>query len=188
MEVKCYEGLSNFNDVSTTLQLTCINAIAGGYQWYERIGSKVRNLELCIRGSIVSKAAHTSVNTQRTFVLLDTQANGTTPAVTDIFPATTGYGLIHCPVLWTAKERFAILADEVTSKCAAYGGAGVGNPETTTIEWRIPLDFDTYYSASAGAIASIRTNSLWIGAISVSAVGVNPFDGGFYSRLTYTDG
>jgi len=187
MEVKAFEGLWNFNDVTTTLQMGCINPIAGGYQYYERIGARVHNIELTVRGSIVSKAAHTAVNTHRTFLLVDTQANGTTPVVGDIFPATTGYGLIHCPIVWTQKERFIILADEVTSKCAAYGGAAVGNPESTTIDWKVPLDFDTFYSSSAGAVASIRTNAIWLGCISVSAAGVNPFDCGFYYRITYTD-
>jgi len=92
-----YDGVGIFFGVPTaTLNTWLLNDIGNGSAFYQRVGRKIsmKSLELCLQIYPQGLVAGTQYPSQilRLMVVYDTQANGTTPVITDILNSVNGTG------------------------------------------------------------------------------------------------
>lgn len=154
-----------------------------------RVGRKVTVKAVHVRG--LSVLAGTSDNNQaddtiRLMLVLDKQANGAAPSVTDILETASIDSFNNL----ANKSRFRILKDSKIVMNTYSGGLGgtttdSGN-RTLPFEWHInnlnlPIEYDN--SATTGALATIRSNNLLVLGISSDQTATIRFT----ARVRYTD-
>jgi len=164
----------------TTGYRVLLNGIARGDDIGQRIGRQVtmKYLELNVSNSVT---AATGVDqTQRFLVVLDRQANATTPAITDILVAVSPFSLTNLD----NRNRFVILADK---QYALNATAESGSKRTTRL--RIPLrnSLETFNNGDAGTVADIMTNSIHLVSVGTEAAGNTAGTITGNARLRYTD-
>ncbi len=160
-------------------------AVAQGTGYNERIGHKITIKSLNVKWSIKLSAA-TSVtdttDTVRMMILLDKQANGAAPIVTDI--------LISADLLAfnnpNNKNRFKTLMNRVyTLKSSGLGNdTAIATTEDQLydevfLKMNIPIE----YSSTTGAITEIRSNNIVL--LLISTDGLASFDAKV--RIRYSD-
>ena len=159
--------------VHNTMVLKCVNALAPGYTYSTRVGDSVYGEYLRVSVRVMNNTGNTNPSSTRLFVLLDRQPNGVQPADTDIFQwaLNTGYASLS-DILFTARQRFTLLWDELVGFSSDYGGNSVGEDKPAFYVVKIPLNkLQTTYAGVAGTYADITTNTLWFGHICYNATG-----------------
>lgn len=114
---------------------------------------------------------------QRVLVVIDGQPNGVAPGVTDVLSSASPNALPNI----SYRKRFKILMDK-TFFLNASGEAG----STRVFTGRVPVNSITYYNAgSAGTVADIATNSLYLITVGSQAAGATAgsLTGTVYTRF-----
>lgn len=176
-----------------------------------RIGSKVVNKSLHIRGTVGPNQANVTGNfvsdILRVVVVYDEQTNGAPPAFTDIFTCLnwnnatdqTAFASLNM----NNRDRFKVLVDEQFLAPQHTQTAGVVsaliNLDTTgnasAAKWnferfiRLPPGMVTHYKASTGVVGDVATGGLFILAFSGGGGVYTACPWSFYStiRLRYDD-
>jgi len=91
------------------------------------------------------------------YVVLDTQANGAAPAVTDIFTSTAaGQNLINL----NNSGRFRILKKLCYTFNPTAGIVGAFGGKSAVVDFYIPCNIKMDWSSTTGAITEIRSNNI----------------------------
>jgi len=171
-------------DVTDTAVMYCVNYMGVGVNDGQRQGRQVVMKQLEIRGWFHNEAGLTSPRQPiRLVVFYDRQANGTTPAATDVMKTSAMLGL---PKAENA-ERFKIIRD-ITIDYNTYAIPVVNAYSVVMVKhFKIPLgDLVTTYGADAADPASIRTGSLWVMTVGAVTSGASDLNKYLNYRLTYT--
>lgn len=138
--------------VNTWLAPILLNGVAVGDDGVSRDGRKVLFKKIHMR-TISNVASTQSGGSIFRYVLVyDKQANGTTPAITDIFQEDhflTNNNLGNV-------ERFVILKDWITNNITVDG------PDAMAQVKSVSTQMETIYSGTTSGIASIASGAIWL--------------------------
>jgi len=187
-ELKCYEQYGSWRPDNTG-SWECLNDIAPGYTWRDRIGSQVHIQKVIMRAIIVWGNAHTSVSNVRTIIFLDKQCKGINPTHAEMWwTVTPAYMEWPQPFYWIYKDRFIPVYDKAHSVSLSYGGANVGNDKYQYIDFETDCNIITNYKGSAGTVADIADNGIFLYAYTTdAAASVNLPYLNWWTRILYTD-
>lgn len=170
----------NFN---TTGAIILLNGVAQGTDYNARIGRKIVNASLYLRGEIFVEAARSlsvssvvPAQTARLILLYDMQTNGVAPVLTDVLNATGGGSPenIGAQLNLNNRDRFKILKD----KCFSFGPfvtdiggspSQIGMPLNYCFKIYKKLKLETIFGGTDASVGSITS-----GAIFLLAIGSNP--------------
>jgi len=195
------QSSSAFRIASTPPAFVAINFPVQGAAPYNRVGSKVMNRSIRIRGYINNLL--TSINdVGRIIIVYDRQTNGAAPAWGDVIAGVTSAGAASTNALdginMSNRERFKVLCDEqvLLPSITDAGGAGVltnvaaldtsGPSNKFNFDRFIPLrNLETHYKATAGAVGDIATGGIFIATVSNAIDSAWQFS--YTSRLRFDD-
>lgn len=164
------KGLSGMGTPSAGGVWNLLNGVALGTDYTERIGRLVymESVEFFFSAEPNTAGASPTGDAFRLMLVLDTQANGATPATADLLDG-ANYGEF---LNQNNRNRFLVL-DERWVMCEANnyaaGNLTTGDPTFIIDKYEIPLGFNTYYSGTGSTISNIQTNALWFFCISAYA-------------------
>lgn len=131
---------------------------------------------------MVSEAPTTTVpQPVRFIVVLDKQANATTPALNTILSPGTFYGVRNLDY----RKRFKIMLDKVTNLSVPGADMPIKNYHIY-MKFRRPIVVD-YNGGGAGSIGDISTNAMWLVAIGTIASAPNLAVMSGTARIRYVD-
>lgn len=160
----------------TTGSITLMNGVAQGTDYNQRVGRKTTIKSILVRtyvtlGSVAPVAANA-----RFMIVYDAQANGATPAITDII-TTVG---TTSPQNLNNRDRFRIIWDKIVSV----------SPNGTQIQYRKLFKkcwLEVINSGTAATIGSIQTGSLFFVTIGDNAAGTAQPIGVVQTRIRFID-
>lgn len=169
---------------------------------YQRIGQRIANKSIRIRGIVQPVASSTATTMGRIVVVYDEQANGAVPAWSDVVLAYTAAGAssssTYDGINMNNRERFKVLVDEqfwlpATTITAGVVTAGqqfdaTGNKKAApwNFDRFVPLkDLVTHFKASAGGIGDVATGAIIMYVVTSGSDSSYQFD--WSSRLRYDD-
>jgi len=164
-----------------------LNGLQVGSGVNQRIGRQVsiRSLEMIM--DIDGEIGITTPNHCRVVLFYDKQANGVQPAWSDLYE-TTSYTITARRL--DNRKRFKILMDKhvLVAGNLALGADVIPTKHTEKkfFKFRTPLQ-TTYNAGTAGTIADISTNSLYLFAITDIGVPTKQAILAAYIRVRYTD-
>ena len=165
-----------------------LNGCARGDDIGERDGRQITMRSVDIRMEIQPVGTATSAHSLRVIIFVDKQANGTAPTPANVLAVTGSAEATVSAHNLEYRNRFWILSDKVYGFGCDYGGAGVGVQRlVATRFWRSFAVKTTFNSGTAGTVADIATNSLYLLAISDTATAAQQPYLQFYSRVRFTD-
>lgn len=166
----------SLNDASS---VTLLNGLAPGLAINERVGQQVHLMRLEGHGQVQVTPSTGVDQIVRLIIVRDRQPNGAAPAYNDVMTAVSTFAL---PSL-NNQKRFIILWDR-TFQLNASAEAFSQIPFAV----EIPLDFKVQFNAgTAGTVADINTNALFLLAIGTEASGTTDGILNGYLRVRYTD-
>lgn len=154
----------SISQVSDTVgAITLLNGVARGDDIDQRIARKVSShaLELRLHRSVVSPGGTRQIS--RVLVVLDKQANGASPAITDVLVSASPYSLYNR----NNSLRFHILYDD--SVC--LNAVGDSDSFVFTTECLSLKFVQIFNSGDAGTIADITTNALYLITVGTEVAG-----------------
>lgn len=169
-ELKFFDTVRATETIATTGTIlnTSLNLIAEGTGEQNRVGRKCTVESVHLKGQVQLPAA-TSPTTDRVrlITILDKQANGGAAAVTDYLETAD----INSFRNLTELGRFTLLNDQT---CDVNTRAGAGDsamsdiyaPESKTIRVNKRLQIPLEFSASLGIISELRSNNIFVIALS----------------------
>lgn len=147
----------------TIVNPVVISQIAQGSGDGDRDGNQIKVTSVRIKGYVITNQ---TTNYFRLIVFRDTQANGTTPAVTDILYTASAYDLYNTSkVIGAGGARFKILTDRVYNMTQNVTATTIWRP----FDLKFGQDFAVTYTGNTGTATSVGTNSVWILAIAMDA-------------------
>lgn len=165
-----------------------LNGCARGDDIGERDGRQITLRSVDIRMELQPIGTATSPHAIRIIVFVDKQANGTAPTPANVLTLTGSAEATVSAQNLEYRNRFWILSDKVYTFGCEYGGAAVGVEKlVATRFWRSLNIKTTFNSGTAGTVADIATNSLYLLAISDTATAAQEPFLQFYSRVRFTD-
>lgn len=163
----------------TTGAVTLINGIARGDDINERVGRQV--ILKYIQANIVNYVTPTTGIDQshRMLIVLDRQANGAAPAITDVLVSASTVAMPNLD----NRKRFRILFDSIKNMNAS-GEPGSMIVQRVFKRVNIPVQFN---SGDAGTVADIQTGALYL--ITLGSIAPGGTAGNFSGRIRvrYTD-
>lgn len=172
----------NFTGVSTTSNLSLLNGVVPGTGASQRIGRKIqmKSYELKLYANVDTATTITSV---RFMLVLDRQANAAAPVFADVYDQATTTTLRNI----SNKARFKVLYDSGLVSLTGNTAAPNDNSLVTFTHYRkcnIPVQ---YNAGTAGTIADIQTNSLYLMAIGSTVSGTADANLSGWIRVRYSD-
>lgn len=186
-ELKWLDTTSTSAAVSVSGGLALLNGCAPGTGPSQRIGRRINMKSLILRFTFGAATASSTIFQGRIkiWIVADTQANATTPAFSDIFTA-PAQCLANAVANLDNRDRFkvlwkkSVLLDQAGGHPAAYFDANIRLRCTTT-----------YNAGTAGTVADIQTNALYLVAAYTQATStVAPTNDPrltYYARVRYSD-
>lgn len=195
---------TNFKRDSTPPVGVYIGGPVQGAAPYQRIGQRIANKSLRLRGTVDPVLSNGTAGLGRIIVVYDEQSNGAVPAFADVISSYTATGAnastAYDGINMNNRERFKVLVDEQFALPALTVAAGVitagQTMDTTGNKKAAPWNFDrfiplkdliTHFKASAGGIGDVATGALIMFVVCDSAVTDSAFDFGWSARLRYDD-
>lgn len=196
---------TNFRISSTPPVAVYIGGPVQGAAPYQRIGSKIMNKSLHMRGIITCNATSLE-DLGRIIVVYDRQADGAAPAFADLIKATTAAGATSSGAMdgvnMDNRLRFKVLVDEQIRFPAVTNAAGAGvltnsgnqfdaTGNASAAKWnferyiRLPEGVVTHYKATAGGIGDVATGSIVLFCVSYDQDACWAFD--WSCRLRFDD-
>ncbi len=167
-------------NTDTTGLLTLLNGCSPGTAIDQRIGRRIHLKSINVRALSVVGAASGVDQVHRVVIFVDHQANGSVPAVLDVLASSSVYSQYNPS--YTA--RFDVLLDKtVYLNATAEPGSG------QVWQWRKGLGaYETRFnSGTAGTVADITTNSLYILTLGSVAAGATSGNTVINSVVQYAD-
>jgi len=164
---------------NTTGAITLLNGLVPGVGFSQRIGRKIKMMKLEL--NVTNRVEPTTGidQTQRCLVVLDRQADGTAPAITDILHAVTVDALTN----FGNSSRFRVLLD----KRLALSASAEANSIRVWNQFLMVNQPTWYNTGTAGTVADIVSNSLYFVSIGSVAAGGTAGAVAGSIRLLYTD-
>jgi len=170
-----YLNVASINTITPTFLL--VNGVGAGTGFNERVGRKIKIKSIQLNGVvIVGTAVPARV---RLMLVLDRQANGSTPSIGNILDNTTILVNSKAFMNLDNRARFSVIWDKKVTLDAVM---------KTQVDYSVFKKklIDVTYSGTTNGIGSISTNSIWFVAVSDQGVTNAPtFVGGV--RIRYTD-
>lgn len=160
--------------ISTTGTFYLLNGIAQGNDVINRDGNEVYIHKLNFKISLFNAD---SSNKIRVIIFIDSQANAAAPSVSDVLQDAANYPILT-PLNYDNKKRFRILLNKVFV-------TDTDDP-TSTFQLYRKIGRKVQYSGSAGGIATIKRNSLFLLLISDSNASSHPTID-YISRIYFTE-
>lgn len=172
-------GVASY-DVNTTGTFTLISVPVPGTGFNNRIGRKIHNRSIYIRGRVALQSAmgpvaatQSSAQLLRMIVFCDLQPNGAAPAVTDLLVTASPASQLNMD----GRDRFRILKDKIYAMDPYTAGAAYAdaawNRTMYTVKVYKKINIETIFNAgAAGTIADITSGAIymfWIGEIAAGA-------------------
>jgi len=171
---KKYLDTNNSPDPSTTATITLLNGMAPGTSALTRNGQKIKCVSLTLN-AFTTIAAAAQATLVRCMLVLDKQPNGATFSTTDLLATNSVTSVRN---IGNAR-RFVVLYDRRFS-------LSVNGPAQANISVFRKLSFHTEYNTgTAGTIADIQTNALFLFLQSSEATLTPDFSYSF--RLRFVD-
>lgn len=174
-------GLTYAGD--TTGQIALMNGVTQGDDFTNREGRKFTVKAIQVQGKVAAGPTTTLPTRTKVLVILDRQANGALPTMTDIFQSSSSNSFMNL----NNRGRFKVLASKVfvtggfdTTATQTYAGS----PQVHDCSFYIKCDIDTINMGTTNGIASISTNSILFVVIGDNAAGDGAvWTGGFQIRF-----
>jgi len=197
-----WSGITQATNGGTAGNAICLNEMYTQTTGNARIGIDILMKSILIRACIQTKSSEepdppvsslTSVaECVRVMVVLDRQANGSVPALTDLFGSVTGLNpganAVTYPMNLTYKSRFKVLCDR------HYVLSSQTNAAEFYFEFYKKKNIRVHYtgtSATVSTIADIRSNALWFfcfgNGASLGNASNRPHLQQFMSRIRFID-
>jgi hypothetical protein len=165
--------------VNTTGAIYLLNGLIPGVDYNDRIGRKVRVVGITINLRSYVQAGTGIDQGHRYIIFIDHQANGTAPSIEDLLMSVGPESQFNRDY----EKAFSVLYDR-RFILNASGEAGSNK------EWLIdiPSRFITWYNTgTAGTVADIVTNALYLVAVGSIAAGDTDGSCSMRSRVFFTD-
>lgn len=172
---------------TSTAIITLLNGLTVGSEHYQRIGRQVRIKRIKLSAQIGTNPDDTTFTSQqawRIMLLLDRQANGAAPAITDIIGGisnagtnlyNSGYGGLM-PINPLNLNRFHVLADYVKQASSLVTQTQPALQIYMWVDIDVSVNILTKYNAgNAGTVADILQNSIYVVAIRTNTDDNNDF-------------
>lgn len=177
-------GTTSMGAPSTAGVFNLLNGVAQGDDYTNRTGRQIYMDSLSFLFSAEPNTASTSPNGDilRIILFIDNQANGSTPATTDLLEA-AGYLDQYNE---NNSERFSILLDHMIpleANSYAAGALTTGDPKFHIFSREVDLNTFTIFNNTGATAAAITTGSLWF--FCISAYG--SWNASFNSRVVFFD-
>lgn len=159
---------------STTAAFILLNGCAPGDTGETRDGQSIKVSAVFLRYTLIQNASATSGTVNRLILFMDKQCNGAAPTAADILDSSAN---VLSPLNINNGKRFKVMADIIVNTDL------VAAP-IKTIERYLKTNFHTKYNAgTAGTVADITTNSLYVMHMSSEATNVPTFNYSFRTRF-----
>lgn len=176
-----YLDVSLNGSVDSTGAYLLLNGLVPGTGATQRVGMKITIKSLELRGYWGVTPATGVDQIARYAIVLDKQPNGATPAVGNHLLANN----VLSPRSLTQRKRYKTLLDK-TRAFNATAEPGSFAPFYYYMKLSRPLVVD-YNSGTAGTVADISSNALYLYTVSTQAAGVTASLIYGYCRIRYTD-
>jgi len=143
----------------------------------QRTGRVIRLEDVRLRYNRVLNNITNTTSVLRTIVFLDTQNQGTYPAITDVLTAASPSSGFE--VLNAQQGRFKVLHDEYETLCAS------SNTHRKATTWKVPTKVTVHYGGATDTAGSNRKNTLCFLFITNNALSGPDIELGV--QLRYTD-
>jgi len=173
-------------DATYEVMTSCLNVVAQGGGESQRIGRKITIKSIQMRHVLtyVPAASTQGLTTVVICLVLDKQANGAAPAITDIF---TSNSAATAMINLANSERFVVLKRFVFTLASSAGASGSFSRAEALIDFYkkvdIPVEYDN--TAATGALTTVRSNNLLLTAGSLGEDDVVLMTG--TTRIRYSD-
>jgi len=148
-------------EFSTTGTIQLINGVAQGAGESQRVGTKLRNVSMLLRGAYTVGATPTA-SSGRLLMVYDAQTNKQAPGITDVLTAINTGSAMNL----SNRDRFKILLDK-TFYVEAAGRSTI--PFSYYKKLNLPT---TYGNGLTGAtVAAINTGAIWLISVGDLATG-----------------
>jgi hypothetical protein len=177
-EIKAVDGGATLT-ADTTGSIALINGIVPGVGFYQRIGRAVqlKNIRINVTSTVTTTTGIDQY--QRLIMVIDHQPNAAALAITDVLTSANTIAFKNL----INQKRFKILMDERFRLNAAP------EPDSTRI-WSFDKKLKTvvqFNEGTAGTIADIVTNSVYLISIGSVVAGVTAGSQIYQSRVSYID-
>lgn len=136
--------------------------VAQGAEYDERIGRKIWAKRLLVRCEVEwTPTALTDQTSDMLYmwVVLDRQANGTVPAVTDVFTTSEARKALIFP---PNQQRFSIIGFKMVPVWSHTRNTGTPRTMTKAFNMSIDIDLPIEFKGTTGTTANLVKNNLWI--------------------------
>jgi len=172
VEVKSLDTISTYSGNAAGFVIPQ-TALAQGADYNQRDGISIKAVSIESRLTLDGNAA-ANFDDVRIVYFIDTQNQGTTPAVTDLLEATD----VRSAFNHINLHRFVILVDDMFT-------LSLGGPTAKASTHRLPLDHHVKYTGAASAAANLREGNVFFMLISQQAV--NTCYLRLYTRFSFVD-
>ncbi len=141
------------SNCDTTGQLVLLNATIPGTSIDRRLAQRIY-----LTSGMLFAEAKVTANTgldqfQRVMIVIDHQPNGATPAIMDVLVSATTYSQVNL----NNRHRFTVVADK------HYHLNAAAEPDSQkNFSMKLPALLTSYNAGSAGTIADIATNAVYV--------------------------
>lgn len=185
MEFKTIDsGLQVVGVVGSGGSLSLLNGVAQGTDYTDRLGRviNIESLTLRVFGFINNATSASTGDYLRVMVIVDEQANGAAPSLTDILQASD----FTQPNNLNFRDRFTTLYNQfhiIPSYTMTAGALSTGSPKPTMDDIYMNLDIKSIYGGTGATVANINTNAIYLLLITLNS-SVNVL---YNSRIRFTD-
>lgn len=184
MEMKYIDNQKASYNADTTGTITHINAVPQGASESNRIGRKMNNRSIEVRGTVAANSL-TLATTARILFVYDRQPNKALAAIGDILDIADSYGLKKD----ANKERFLILKDKMFSIAGNTTTAGqITDKSIQHFKWFKKCRLPTVFSnVGSGAIGDVTTGALLMITTGGTAAGTAAATFALSTRVRFDD-
>lgn len=173
---------------NTTGTVTLLNGVATGTDFTDRVGRKIVNTVVQVRGFLIpdTTTASTTTNCCRVLVIEDLQTNGVAPTIASIFHEATGTSFMNL----NNRNRFRVLMDEqfVIGPINTTATTTLSPcPSSHSINFYKKCNIPTVFEGTDATVASISEGALWLVTLSNQPAGANDATFTFSSRVRFID-
>lgn len=174
-ELKVIDTASASYAADTTGLVTLINGVAQGTDFNTRIGRKFTMKSVLVRGDVRVGATPAST-AWRVMVVLDRQANGVAPGITDIINAANLAGVQTL----SFRDRFVVLMDK-------QGWLEQTDMQIRPFKWYHKCNLEVTNSGTGATVGSIATGALYLVTCGATGAGVTAAIVQVACRVRFTD-
>lgn len=171
--------------ITTTGSVTLLNGIAGGTDFNQRVGRRVKITDVMIQGMVAPEDATTDDVYCTVMLVYDNAPNQALATIAEIFSQANGTSFLNL----NNRDRFKVLSTDrftIGQRSNTATVALAASPGTVPINRYIKTQLGTVFDAATGTIADITT-----GAILLVTLGDEPSGTGasFFAstRVRFTD-